>query len=657
MRSSRTTLWIPEKPSVAKELAAAIIRVKRASVVNAKTVMKDGFFELSSGDLVCSVFGHMLQMLPPSRYFTKEQNTDPMPHLPLIPSPFRMEPQPERNKDGSAKTKNDKPVPSARFTLLEKLIKKASVIVNGCDIDREGQLIFDELLEYVGRDPYGPDVFRTSIVSMTPEALEACVRDLEKNGDKKWVQRGAAAATRQKMDWLLGMNASMAYQGVTGIRSMSVGRVQTPVLAMVVTRDLQIENFKPQTYFVPVVLLDNGTVLTWEKREGAESQPGFDPNGRIIDKAFAQSIADRIKQGASGKVVVSEQKERRETPPLPFSMGTLQSEASKRHGLTVADVTKAAQNLYEKHKAITYVGTDCRYLPEKMHDEAQPTLTGISSMFPEKVSKANPALKSKAFDDKKVDEHFAIIPTGKAIEFSPAERAEKAVFETIAMRYLAQFYPDHRSLVARLVVFFGQDEFRASASQIIDLGWKEIEGAQADEGEKEGKEGAANKNTVQGLDAYVQGEIITATKTRLDEGVTKAPPRYTESTLIRDMENAWRFGKNAEEKAVLKQTEGIGTARTREPTLANLLRRELIVSRKVKKNFEITSSEMGRTMVGRLPSWLTDVGTTAKWETLLSAIEKGEADSGEVLQSQIAYVVQVVERARTQMQTSGTAKK
>lgn len=485
------TLWIPEKPSVAKELAAALARLKGAKIVNGATIIKDGYYALSSGDYVCSVFGHMLQMLPPSRYFTKEQNNDPLPHLPLIPEVFKFEPTPERTKDGKVVVKNGKPVPSYRYTLLEKLIKQAKRIVNACDIDREGQLIFDELLLFVGRNPVDPNILRTSIVSMTPEALEKAARDLDKNGDRKWLQRGQAAATRQKMDWLLGMNASMAYQVVTGIRSMSVGRVQTPVLAMVVRRDLEIENFKPQDFFVPVIIMADGTRMRWEKRHGAEGQPGFDANGRIIDEKLAQAIVDQIIKGVPGEVAKAEQKEKSEAPPLPFSMGSLQSEAAKQHGLTVAEVTKAAQNLYERHKAITYVGTDCRFMPEAMHDSAPGILQSLAKQFNAIAHGANPKIKSKAFDDKKIDEHFAIVPTGTLPQLGAGDHAERGVYETICRRYMAQFYPDYRAMTASVHVMFGEDEFRATATKDIELGWKQVEGNKQ-KGEASSRGGAAD---------------------------------------------------------------------------------------------------------------------------------------------------------------------
>lgn len=482
-------LWIPEKPSVAKNLVSALEAVG-AKVVNRSSAGKDGFTRHSNGDVVCSVFGHMLSMLPPSHYLTKEQNSDPISALPLIPETFKFEPKPELTKDKKTMMRSGKPVPSARFVLLEKLIKQAGELVNACDIDREGQLIFDELLEFVGVDPYSSNVYRAVLISNTPEALHKTITELEPNKAPKWRLRSDAAQTRQKLDWLLGMNASMAYQSVTGIRTMSVGRVQTPVLGMVVRRDLEIENFKPQTYYVPVVIMSDGTRLRWEKRHGAEGQSGFDPNGRIIDKGLAQAIVDAISNGKSGEVQVAESKERSSAPPLPFSMGTLQSHVARRHGLTVAEVTKAAQNLYEKHKAITYVGTDCQYLPEDMHGDAAGLLESLSKSkgYKELAVGANPQLRSRAFNDKKVDEHFAIIPTS-ILPPSDINAAERAVYDAVSRRYMAQFYPNYKSLTASLHVAFGNDEFRASAKKDLERGWKIAEGIADDDDDENGENG------------------------------------------------------------------------------------------------------------------------------------------------------------------------
>lgn len=473
---SISRLWITEKPSVSVTIVDTLCRVYGLKVLNQKTYRKDGFYELSNNHFVSNVIGHLIQMQPPSRYLNKEQNSDPMSALPLLPDPFLFEPKSETNKDGSLKLKNGKPYSAVIFTILKKLILRSKEIVNVCDTDREGQLIFDELLEFVGVSPYSDNIFRAALFSHTDAALEKCVKNLDQNAEQKWKGKSMAAGTRQVMDWILGMNASMAFQAVTGIRTMSVGRVQTPVLNLVVQRDLAIENFVSKPYFIPVAILQDGTRLRWDKREGSDAQVGFDERGRIVDEALAQSILTKIQSGATGTVLVSKKEEKSEAPPLPFSMGDLQAEASRKHGLSVADVTKAAQNLYEKHKAITYVGTDSQYLPEDMFDEANTILESLAQHFPTQVNGADPKIKSKAFNDSKVEEHFAIIPTGIVPSFSASESKEKAVYETVCNRYIAQFYPDARSLTATLVVGIDDDRFKATANKVLQTGWKAIEG-------------------------------------------------------------------------------------------------------------------------------------------------------------------------------------
>lgn len=489
MSGKVNTLWVPEKPSVARAVVESLVRVYGLKIVNTKTAGRDGYTKLSNGDVVCSVIGHMLVMLPPSRYLTREQNNDLMSVLPLLPDEFKLEPKPEI-RNGKVQMRKGEPVTSVRYLLLERLFKQAKSVVNACDIDREGQLIFDSLARFVGVDPAGSNIKRILINDMAPSALDKAVSNLEQNGDSKWQQRGAAALARQRMDWLLGMNASMAYQVVTGIRTMSVGRVQTPLLAMVVKRDIEIENFKPQDYYVPVVIMSDGTRLRWEKREGSEGEPGFDANGRIIDISLAQGIVDKIRAGLAGTVKLAKVDERSEAPPMPFSMSSLQIQASREHGLSVKQVTKAAQSLYEKHKAITYVGTDCEFLPETMHSQAYEVLQSLSRHFKQQAAGANPKLKSRAFNDKKIDEHFAIVPTGNMPNLGADESDERKVFQTISNRYMAQFYPNYRYAQASVAVSFDKDEFRASSRKDLEMGWKNIEamskkGEVVDGGEKE----------------------------------------------------------------------------------------------------------------------------------------------------------------------------
>lgn len=470
-------LWIVEKPSVARDLVAGLGLAKGAKVVNASSSRADGCYKLSNGDAVTFLFGHLIEPVflsdeakaaRPEEYFAKV--------LPIKVADFTYQPKADHNKDGTLKMRDGKPVPPAQYGIVVRLIKAAKEIVNAGDIDREGQLIVDELLLHAGVDPEGgtKPIWRMPLVSNKEEDIAALVDSLERNGDPKWVRRRQAALARQHCDAATGFNASMAYQVVTNYRRMSVGRVQTPVLNLVVERDQQIENFKPTNYYVPVVMMPDGTELRWHKREGAEGMPGFDAEGRIISEVLGRQIVDRIARGAPGTVKQAESVRGRELPPLPFSASVLASTAAKRFGMTPKEAERAAQSLYERHKAISYVGTDCQYLPQSLADDARATLQMLARMYPQQASGANPELRSKAWDDSKVQEHYAIIPTGRLPE--TASVPERQVYDTVVKRYLAQFYPAHEFIRHQLGVLFGQDEFRSSRREVTRQGWREVEG-------------------------------------------------------------------------------------------------------------------------------------------------------------------------------------
>lgn len=466
-------LWIVEKPDVAAKLAAGL---RAAGLGEYKR--ESGYYLMANGDKITNLFGHMLEMLPPNAYLTEDQNRGGyFSFLPLLPEKMKYRPRGERDSGGKSKARKDgDPAPSKQYSLVVRLIREASEIVNAGDVDREGQLIVDELLEAAGVDPTGKTkpVWRFPLVSTREDDIVALFRKpMESNADAKWVRRRLAAVCRQELDWLIGMNSSMAFQEATGYRSMSAGRVQSPVLHLVVERDEAIEAFKPRDYFVPVITLRDGTEMVWSKRAGAEGTPGFDAEGRIISEAVAKEIVRAIQGGLQGNINAADHVNKAERPPLPFSMGTLQSTAAKRLGMTVKGVTAVAQTLYERHKAITYVGTDCQFLPESMHADAQRVIGQIARAFPKECAGSAPALKSQAFNDAKIDEHFAIVPTGELP--SNASPEERAVFDIIARRYLSQFYPNHEYIRHSIAAMFGKDEFRAATKEVVRVGWKSVD--------------------------------------------------------------------------------------------------------------------------------------------------------------------------------------
>lgn len=488
-------LWVVEKPNMATALVAGLTKAFGAKVTNQGTARTDGYYELSNGDVVSYFFGHMIEPVflnEAQKAAKKEEFFAKI--LPVRVNDFEYSPKPDV-KDGKPKMRDGKPVPPAQYKTLIKLFKSAKEIVNAGDIDREGQLIVDEMLEHAGIDPLGgtKPVWRLPLVSNKEDDIVKIVGALERNGDPKWVRRRLAALARQHCDAATGYNASMAYQAVTGYNRMSLGRVQTPVLYLVVKRDEEIDKFKPSNYFVPVVTLPDGTEMRWFKRAGSEGMPGFDSQGRIIDERIAREMVDKISRGLQGTISVCDSKAGKVEPPLPFSAATLASTVAKRTGMTPKEAERAAQSLYERHKAISYVGTDCQFLPQSMHTDANQTLAALARLYPQAAAGANPMLKSKAWNDSKVDEHYAIIPTGKLPTSATAE--EKAVFDTVSKRFMAQFYPAHEFLRHSLAALFGQDEFRASRREVTRLGWKEVEGDQelssrdadaADEAESDG---------------------------------------------------------------------------------------------------------------------------------------------------------------------------
>lgn len=474
-------LWITEKPDMARSLAAGLELTFGAKVVNASSMREDGCLRMSNGDAVGFFFGHMLELAPPEHYLTEEQNKgNAFDYLPLMPHAFEKFPKPEtegRGKDARPKKdKAGKPVPSYQLTRMVQLAKQAREIVNAGDTDREGQLIVDEFLEYAQIDPRGATkpIWRLALQNPKDEEIRALIqKGLENNSDPKWARRCASASVRERGDWAIGMTASRAYRQVTGFAKMSAGRVTTPTLALVVKREIEIETFKSVQYYVPVITLADGTRMRWMRREGAEGKDGFDEHGRIVSEAVARMICSSVMGRSQGRITLAHAKAHYEPPPLPFDLGSLQSTASRRYGMTLKEVSQAAQRLYETHKMITYIGTDCRFLPTSMLADASETMSSLSRLFGREARGANLELRSKAWNDEKTDEHFAIAPTGRMAQgLTPNEQN---VFATVAKRYMAQFYPNHEFARMNLQGVWGQDEFRAAEKEVTRQGWKSCE--------------------------------------------------------------------------------------------------------------------------------------------------------------------------------------
>lgn len=487
-----TTVWIAEKPSAAKDLAAGLCLawgVKSQS-------NKDGYIELSNGDVILPLAGHLLETARPGEYLSEQDAQAERAYkfeeykrfLPILPQRLKKHPRREAPASGS-KGKAAKPGPVLRqYKVAEQLLKRAKRIVNAGDIDREGQLIVDELLEHLGIDPYGEKVLRFGLASNLPQDIADAARSrLDRNGDEKWRRACEAAATRQYLDWVWGINLSMVGQALHRNARISAGRVQTPVLALVDERCREIENFRPTDYFVPVIVLQDGTVMRWKARPGSEGKPGFDRQGRIVSEQLAQEIVERIRRGLPGEITKAQVTQHAQKPPLGYSLSALQAAASKELGITLEQAGEAAKNLYQSHKMISYIGTDCKYLPESMHGQAPKILQALTAVAEKAAKGADPSIKSPIFNDAKLDEHYAIVPTGNIAR--GLSDVEQGVFMMVARRFIAQFYPDYVYRRHSLQARFGEDEFAASQRQDMRLGWREVDGQTVPMPSDEGDDG------------------------------------------------------------------------------------------------------------------------------------------------------------------------
>lgn len=593
-------LYIAEKPSLAEALAKA-----RASILGVKARRGQGAW-IVGDDAVTWLFGHMYELANPDEYDPSLKQWK-MEHLPIIPDKWRR--SPHRDK-------------AAHLKIIKDLLKNSKIVVNAGDAEREGQLLVDELLEEMGWDPFSPKTKRVWVSSMAEKDVIKAINEQFPNIEKKNLY--TAAVLRQRADWLHGLNLTRMYTILarnSGANMLiSVGRVQTPTLKLVVDRDREIENFKPVDHYLPSGIFkhDNGSFRA--DYIIPSDCDGLDSEGRLIDKKVAEAVGLKI-SGKTGKITEFTTTVKSKSPPLPYSLSALQSECSSKLGLTAQQTLEVAQSLYETHKATTYPRSDSRYLPMTiLKDEAPGIMAALASTpgVDASAQKADLKIRSKAWNDSKVTDHHGIIPTS---EFSAAKLAkmtpiERKVFELIAKAFIAQFYPDQtwKSVMAKLLV--EGEAFRATGRIPISNGWRVVYGAEEDDGDEEERE------TDQSLPNMVKGDPVLAEKGDVTAKRTTPPARFNDGTLIAAMTNIHRFVSDPEVKKRLRENDGIGTEATRANIIETLLKRKFL-ERKGKTN--LTSTKQGRSVIDALDADVTSPGLTAIWEAQLQKISRGEA--------------------------------
>ncbi|TVU60073.1 DNA topoisomerase III [Vibrio atlanticus] len=591
-------LIIAEKPSLGRAIAAALPNPQKKD---------QGFIKCGNGDVVTWCIGHLLEQVEPDAYDDRYKKWN-LADLPIVPEQWQLRPRKTSSK---------------QLTVIRKLLKDATQIVHAGDPDREGQLLVDEVIDYCKVSKVKKESMDRLLISdLNLPAVKRALSQMRSNRD--FIPLSISALARSRADWLYGMNMTRAYTllgqkaGYQGV--LSVGRVQTPVLGLVVRRDEEIENFIPKDYFTLHALIpyqNNGQSFDirarWKPSEACK--PWQDEEGRVLNRKLVENVANRI-TNQPATVTESEQKQSKQAAPLPYSLSALQIDASKRFGMSAQQVLDTCQSLYEKHKLITYPRSDSRYLPKDHYSQRESVVGAIANNAKELqsgVQGADLSLKSKAWNDSKVDAHHAIIPTPKKSSVNGLSANEMKIYQQIARQYLMQFYPPAIFADAKLVFDIAGGVFIAKGRQLINPGWKVLMGKTDTEEKGDGTD------TVPPLD---KGTVLNCREGIIGDKKTEPPKHFTEATLLQAMTGIARFVANKDLKAILKETDGLGTEATRAGILDTLFKRQLLT----RQGKSIHSSPAGRGLINALPEDSTFPDMTAHWEHQLQGMaERNQA--------------------------------
>jgi len=589
-------LYIAEKPSLGKAIAENLPGLKSR---------EDGFIRVGA-DVVTWAHGHILELAPPEAYDPawKSWNTA----VKVIPYPieqFKLLPKPDSK---------------AQLRVIQSLLLEASEVVNAGDPDREGQMLVDEILEVSGWN--GPTL-RLLINATDPVTVKKALSSMRPNAE--FANLYQAAKCRSEADWIIGMNLTVAATKLLADDELvSVGRVQTPTLALVVRRDETIEKFGARPFFSLEVALQapsGPVVLTYNPS---------DEGKRIWNESDAKRIADEIKKQHSVTVTVKTGV-KKESPHRLFMLRTFQGECNTRYGWSASKTLEMAQSLYDsKNQLASYPRTDCEYMPAGQAGDALTIAQHIVqqaqfSRFAPLLSLAAP--RKSIYDSSKVTEHHALTPTVKPADFTTLSADEQKAWLVLAERFLMSLLPSHE--IEETLVSFTHGEIELSTKGEVSLNmaksWRALE-----------------PHTYKALPQVSDGASLQIAGVRVVKGKTAPPKRYTEKTLLDDMSSVAKYVEDPKLRAILKETSGIGTAATQAKIIETLKERGYVAV----KNRELISTPFGRAVVHGLPERLTDPCLTALWEDALGLIAAGEMKPGDYMQRVRGMCKQLVDDVR-----------
>lgn len=603
------TLVVAEKPSMGRTIAAVI----EPKGKNYKTYIEGEKY------IISWAVGHLLELADPEKYDKKYKKWS-MDHLPIIPPSFKLVP--------NYKTKD-------QLKVIGDLANRSHWIINACDAGREGQLIFHLIFRYLRlKHP----VKRLWISDLTPETIRQGFANLKE--ESHYANLTKAAQARSEADWLVGINGSRALT-VKFNDLLSVGRVQTPVLALIYDRQREIETFQPETYFEVFAELEQETIRYKGKWQGE----------KLSDKGQAEAILEKVKN-KSGKIESNETKDTKEYPFKLFDLTLLQREANARYHFSAKKTLDIAQSLYEKHKVITYPRTNSNYVTEQNIPDMHRTLEALRGTdYRNWVEGAQKALVHKnnkgICNPSKVEDHHAILPTiKKAGKISPDEQK---IYDLIVRRFLAQFYPAAEYKLHTIMSVIEEERFKTQVKERVTEGWKIIYADWAKEKNRKQKQGEEPEETDERL--TLNSELpIYCRNVKIEQKETKPPSMYNEGTLLKAMESAGKQVEDEELREVMKDS-GLGTPATRAAIIERLKKVGYIES--VKRQMMITAK--GRSTIERIRQagiqLLTSPEMTGQWERRLHDISRGTATESGFMERVKAFASFIVTQVKQQPAT------
>lgn len=581
-------LVIAEKPSVGRDIAKVLGCNQKAT----------GYL-VGTQYIVSWAYGHLVTLSEPQDYNVKYKRWD-FSTLPIIPEKMMLK---EIKKT------------SQQLKVLKKLMndKKIDGIICATDSGREGELIFRYIYDVADCKKA---VQRLWISSMTDTAIKEGFAHLKDSSEYDLLY--LSAKCRAEADWLVGMNTTRAYTLQYGVL-LSIGRVQTPTLAMIVQRQKEINSFQSEEYYEVKADFGMFSGLWFSKKDGNYQH-------RITNEQDAKKIQEKVR-GKQGVIQSIEKQEKRQNHPLLYDLTQLQRECNQKFGFSAQKTLDIAQKLYERYKLITYPRTDSRYLSSDMKDKVKAILKKLNQneeyhQYCRGIPISTISFTKRVMDDSKVSDHHAIIPTDGSMRTNQLNQDEKKVYHFIVLRFLAVFYPAYLYEITKIISEIEDERFLSKGNTTIQEGWMELYRDFRQEKDEEQQLPSLKK----GMELMVQDINILKKK-------TKAPANYTESTLLSAMENAGRFVEDESIKEQLKES-GLGTPATR----ASMIERLLAVGYIKRKGKALIPTEKGMKLIEVVPEELKSPQTTGKWEKGLSSIAKGRMSEERFMESIKRYV-------------------